>query len=154
MGTGLLKYVSRVYWLTNGICLGGIMQELLVDFFIKDSAHTLYAETIREMPTVEWSRLQHPVKHYSSCSYNQLGQLAQLNPFALRMMLQDENLRECAADGILVTFQSEIKEKWKPSEIVIQFYALFAKMMHLAMKRCVIPSRCLLITRSRVDLFF
>ena len=84
------------------------MQELLVAHILKDSAHSAYAEAIREMPTIVWSCLLHPVKHYNSCSYNQLWQLSQLNPFALRMMLQQKHSKEYAATSIPVSFSYDI----------------------------------------------
>lgn len=113
--------------------LGTILQDLLINHILKESAYEDYAQSIREMQSPEWSRLQNPVKHFSSCSYNQLGQLSQMNPFALRSTLRDHMLKEWADTRIPVVFRAELKDhKWSSSDLIVHVYVLFAKAMHLA----------------------
>lgn len=116
--------------------LGTICQDLLVNYIIKESSHSEYSETMREMETPEWSRIQNPVKHFNSCSYNQLGQLAQMNPFALRIMLQDHMIKEFAYANIAIIFREEMHEfKWSRSDVIVHIYTLFARAQYYAMLR-------------------
>lgn len=119
--------------------LGSILQELLVTYILKESSHSIYAETIRQMKSPEWSRIQNPIKHYNSMSYNQLGQLAQMNPFALRMMLKDQMLREHASEMMSIIFKNDMEARgWKGlSEVVVFIYSLFARLLNFVFQRYV-----------------
>lgn len=57
-----------------------------------------------------------------------------MNPFALRMMLKGDQLREWAFLNLPIVFREEMtKRRWSSSDIVVYFYSLFARAMHLVM---------------------
>jgi hypothetical protein len=114
--------------LVNG--LAQIYQEILVDQLLKESAKPVYSEAIREWPiTPDWSRLQSPTHHHRSYSYNQYGQVAQLNPYALRSILKATHITEKGTKSIKAEFANELASGWSIPDVIVHLYAQLPRVM-------------------------
>jgi hypothetical protein len=110
--------------------LAQIYQEILVDHLLKESAKPAYSEAIREWPiTPEWSRLQSPTHHHRSYSYNQYGQVAQLNPYALRSVLKATHITEKGTKSIKEEFANELASGWSLPDVIVHLYAQLPRVM-------------------------
>jgi hypothetical protein len=117
--------------------LAQIYQEILVDCILKESAKSSYGETIRATPiTPEWTRLQSPTAHHRSYSYNQYGQITQINPYALRQCLKDTHITRACTTGIQTEFAAEMKKfSWSVADVVVKMYCHLPRLMHLIFTR-------------------
>jgi hypothetical protein len=111
--------------------LSQVYQEILVDNILKKSAHSVYSEAVRQWPIpAEWSRLPSPTNHHRSYSYNQYGQIAQLNPYVLRSCLTDGMITNQAAAGIRQEFAAELnQEDSNLADVVVLLFAQLPKLL-------------------------
>lgn len=132
--------------------LARIYQEILVESILTQSAGSTYSETIRATPTTpDWTRLQSPTTHHRSFSYNQYGQITQMNPYALRRCLLDVHITREATAGIKSEFAEEVQAGRSLSDIVAQIYTQLPQLMHVMFSRSIdIDTRASLSTRVAV----
>jgi hypothetical protein len=112
--------------------LAQVYQEILVDNILKKSAHSVYSEAVRQWPIpTEWSRLPSPTNHHRSYSYNQYGQIAQLNPYVLRSCLTDGMITIQAAAGIRAEFADELDQDGSNlADFVVLLLAQLPKLLY------------------------
>jgi hypothetical protein len=114
--------------------LAQVYQEILVDHILKESAQPIYSEAVRQWPIPsEWSRLPSPTNHHRSYSYNQYGQIAQLNPYVLRSCLTDKMITNQASAGIKQEFATEL-ESINLADVVVQLLSQLPKLLHLVFR--------------------
>jgi hypothetical protein len=119
--------------------LAQVYQEILVDHILKQSAHSVYSEAVRQWPIPpQWARLPSPTNHHRSYSYNQYGQIAQLNPYVLRSCLANNMITIQASAGIQEEFAAELADT-EPSDIIVQLLSELPKLLYLVFQPSINP---------------
>jgi hypothetical protein len=119
--------------------LAQVYQEILVDHILKQSAHPVYSEAVRQWPIPpQWARLPSPTNHHRSYSYNQYGHIAQLNPYVLRSCLTDNMITIQASAGIKEEFAAELADI-SLADVIVRLLSELPKLIHLVFQPSISP---------------